>query len=68
MVQRQVFLKSGGWHFSYLIVQGLSFLHLEIPSHFANMCYAFEEKNFFGHHCMKTYHSKLSKTEPGNIP
>ena len=47
MVQRQVFLTSGGWHFSYLIFQDLPFLHLEITLYFAKMCYAFEEKKFF---------------------
>ena len=33
MVQGQVFLYGGGgWPFSYLFFQGLSFLHLEITS------------------------------------
>ena len=41
-------LKKGGWHFSYLIFSGLSFLHLEITLPIAKLCYAFEEKkNFF---------------------
>ena len=48
MVQGQVFLKwgEGGWHFSYLIFQGLSFSHLEITLPFAKLSYAFEEKIF----------------------
>ena len=48
MVQGQIFLKGGGgWHFFYLIFQGLSFLHLEITLSFAELCYTFEEKYFF---------------------
>ena len=35
MVQGQVFFKGEGWHFSYLIFQGLLFLHLEITLPFA---------------------------------
>ena len=46
MGQGQIFLKEGGWHFSYLIFQGLPFLHLEITLPFAKLCYAFEEKLF----------------------
>ena len=30
MVQVQVFLQGGSWHFSYLIFQSSSFLHLEV--------------------------------------
>ena len=42
MVQEPVFLKGGGgWHFSYLLFQGLSFLHLKITLPFAKLCYAF---------------------------
>ena len=46
-MQGQVFLKEGDWHFSYLIFQGLSFLHLKITLPFAKLCHAFEEKIFF---------------------
>ena len=45
MVQGQVFLKVG-WHFSYLIFQGFSFLHSEITLPFAKLHYASEEKMF----------------------
>ena len=58
MVLGQIFLKGrgggggreGGWHFSYLIFQGLSFLHLEITLckiAFAKLGYAFEKKKTF---------------------
>ena len=48
MVQGQFFIKGGGpWHFSYLLFQGLSFLHLEITLPFVKLCYAFEEKILF---------------------
>ena len=36
-----------GWHFSYLIFQGFSFLHLEISLPFAKLHYASEKKLFF---------------------
>ena len=69
MGQGQIFLKEGGWHFSYLIFQGLPFLHLEITLPFAKLCYAFEEKLFFCHrNFMKKGHSKLPKNEPENVP
>ena len=56
--------------FSYLIFQGLSFLHLEITLPFAKLCYAIEEKLFFSVTIIlrKKGHSKLSKNEPENIP
>ena len=47
MVQGQVFLKVGEWHFYYLIFQGLSFLHLEITLTFSKLCYVFEKNYFF---------------------
>ena len=47
MVQGQVFLKGGGWHFSDLIFSRFMFLHLEITLPFAKLCHAFEEKLFF---------------------
>ena len=67
MVQGQVFLKGGDWHFS--IFKGLSFLHLEITLPFAKLCYGFEEKIFFSVTIViwKKGLSKLSKNEPGNI-
>ena len=47
MVQGQVFLKKEGADtFLISFFQGLSFLHLEITSPFAKLCYAFE-KIFF---------------------
>ena len=46
MFQGQVFLKGGGWHFSYFF-QGLSLLHFEITLPFAKLCYGFEEIFFF---------------------
>ena len=67
MVPGKVFSKRGGLAFSYLIFQGLSFLYLEITLLFAKLCYL-KKKIFFCHHCMKKYHSKLSKNEPENIP
>ena len=42
MVQGQVFLKGGDWHFSIF-----KSLHLEIILSFAKLCYVFEEKLFF---------------------
>ena len=42
-------LKKGGgsiFPISYLICQGLSFLHLEITLPFAKLCYAFVERLF----------------------
>ena len=39
--------RGGGWHFSSLNFQGLSFLHLEINLPFANLCYAFHKQLFF---------------------
>ena len=46
MVQRQVLLKGGGWHFSYLIFPRFIIKKVEITLLFAKLCYAFEE-NFF---------------------
>ena len=47
MVLGQVFLKGKNWHFSDLVFQGLSFLHLEITLCFSKFRSAFEEKYFF---------------------
>ena len=50
MVQGQVFLKVGeeeGWHFSYLIFQDLSFLHLEITLPLQNCVMHLKKKYFF---------------------
>ena len=54
------------FYFSYLNItfpiEGLSFLHSEIILHFAELCYAFEEKKTFCYHyhnLMKQGHSKL---------
>ena len=47
MVQRQVFLKGGDWHFFQSnFFQGLSFLYSEITLIFAKLCYVFEERFF----------------------
>ena len=35
------------WLFSYLTIQDLSFLHLQVTLPFAKLCYVFEEKLFF---------------------
>ena len=54
MIQGQVFLKAGSWHFSYLIFSRLLFLNFilcKIALDVA-MCY---------HNFMKKFHSKLSK-------
>ena len=56
-----------GWHFSYLIFQGFSFLHLEITLPFAKLLCTWRKKIFFCHHNFMG-HSELSKNEPENIP
>ena len=43
MIQGQVFLKGGGWHFSYLV---FSLLHLEITLSFAK-CAMYLKKSYF---------------------
>ena len=63
MVQGQVFLKGGDWHFSIF-----KSLHLEIILSFAKLCYVFEEKFFRHHNFMKKGLSKLPKSDPENIP
>ena len=51
MVQRQVLLKVGGWHFSYLIFPRFIIIKkVEITLLFAKLCYAFEEIFFFCYH------------------
>ena len=58
------------WNFSYLIFQGLSFLHSEITLIFAKLRCAFEGKLFFSAiiTLWKKSNSKLAKNEPENIP
>ena len=53
----------GGWHFSHLVFQGLSLLHLEIV--FAKLCYTSEEKLFFlSPYFFEHSSSNLSKNKP----
>ena len=66
MVQGQVFLKVGGWHFSYLIFLRFIifkfryyFIFGKIALWYIALCY---------HNFMKKSHSKLSKNKPENIP
>ena len=70
MVQEEVFLKEGDWHFSYLIF--LRFIIFASWNYFT-LCkivlYIWRKIIFFCHHnFMKKGHSKLSKSEPENIP
>ena len=44
MIQGQVFLKGGDWHFSYL---DFSLLHLEFTLPLVKLCYVFEDKILF---------------------
>ena len=39
MVEGQIFLKGGGWHFSYLIFSNFIILHLEIILSFPKLRY-----------------------------
>ena len=70
MVQGQVFLKGGHWHFSYFI---FSKFIIFIFRNYCTLCKAvlciWKEIIFISHHnFMKKGPSKLSKNEPGNIP
>ena len=80
MVQGQVFLKEGGWHFSYLMLSRfIIFTFRNLP--FTKLCDAFTgyfdyfdyfiivlSFFFFCHHnFMKEGNSKLSKNEPENL-
>ena len=47
MVQGQVLLKVGGWHFSYLIFLRFVIFPFKITLPIAKLCYAFQEKLFF---------------------
>ena len=70
MVQGQVFLKGGGWHFSYLIFS--RFIIFTFRNYFIVCKIAlciWRKIIFFCHHnFMKKGHSKLSKKETENIP
>ena len=70
MVQGQVLLKWGDWHFSYLIFS--RFIIFTFRNYFT-LCKIvlciWRKTIFFCHHnFLKKDHSKLSKTEPENIP
>ena len=70
MVQGQVFLKGGAWHFSYLSFS--RFIIFAFRNYFT-LCKIvlciWRKIIFFCHHnFMKKGHSKLSKNEPENIP
>ena len=47
----------GAWNFPIYFFQGLPFLHLEITSSFAKLCYAFKEKKIFF-----SYHNFMKKS------
>ena len=69
MVQGQVFLKGGDWHFSYFVFS--RFIIFAFRNYFTLskilLCIFEEKKFFFCHHnFMKKDHSKLSKDEPEN--
>ena len=69
IVYGQVFLKGGGWHFSYLILP--RFIIFKFRNYFT-LCKIvlsiWRKINFFCHHnFMKKDHSKFSKNEPENI-
>ena len=69
MMQGQVFLKGGGWHFSYLIFS--RFTIFTFRNYFTLgkivLC-IWRTIIFFCHHSfMKKDHSKLSKNEPEYI-
>ena len=70
MVQGQVVLKGGSWHFFYLIFS--RFIFFTFRSYFTLskiVLYIWKKNFFFCHHnFMKKGHSKLSKNEPENIP
>ena len=59
----------GAGTFPIQFFHGLSFLHLEITSPIAKLCFMHLKEIFFCHHnFVKKGHSKLSKNEPENIP
>ena len=70
MVQGQVFLKKGGWHFSYLIFW--KFIIFTFRNFFTLckivLCIWRKIIIFFHHNFMKKVHSKLPRNEPENIP
>ena len=69
MVQGQIILKRGSWHFSYLIF--LRFIIFTFRNYFT-LCKIvlciWRRIIFCYHNFMKKSHSKLSKNEPENIP
>ena len=70
MVQGQVFLKGGGWHFSYLIFSRFIIFTFKNYFIFCKIVLCIWRKIiFFCHHnFMNKGYSKLSKNEPENIP
>ena len=65
MVQGQVFLKGGGWHFSYLILS--RFIIFKFRNYFI-LCKTVLYVALCYHNFTKKSHSKLSKNKPKNIP
>ena len=64
MVQEQVFLKGGGWHFSYLIFSRLIIFKFRNYFILCNIALCV----MLYHNFIKKSHSKLFKNEPKNIP
>ena len=64
MVQGQIFLKGGDWHFCYLIF--LRFIIFAFKNYFI-FCKIVLYLALCCHNVTKKSHSKLSKNEPENI-